>query len=82
MDNKIQPLPLGIALGASWAFYVFCLAIMAMFHWGTDIVAALGSLYLGYSASILGAFIGAVWAFFDGLVAGVVLAWLYNVIAT
>ena len=82
MDNKIQPLPLGIAIGVLWAIYVFCLAIFAMFHWGTAMVAVLGSLYIGYDASILGAIIGAVWAFIDGLVAGVIVGWIYNMVAT
>lgn len=82
MDNKIQPMPLGIAIGVLWAIYVFCLGIIAMFHWGTEMVAMLSSLYLGYSASILGAIIGAIWAFIDGLVAGVIVGWIYNMVAT
>jgi hypothetical protein len=79
--NKCQPLPLGVAIGVLWAIYVACLAITAMFGWGTALVAPLASLYIGYSASIIGAIIGAVWAFVDGFVAGVVVAWLYNLLA-
>jgi hypothetical protein len=58
------------------------LAITAMFGWGTALIAPLASLYIGYSASILGAIIGVIWAFIDGFVAGVVIAWIYNFIAT
>jgi hypothetical protein len=79
--NKFQPLALGVAIGVLWAFSVFCLAIMAMFGWGVAIVAALASLYIGYSASIAGAVIGAIWAFIDGFVAGAVIAWIYNLVA-
>ena len=79
--NKIQPVPLGIAVGVLWAAYVFCIGITAMFDWGAAIVDVLGSLYIGYSASVLGAIIGAIWAFVDGLVAGVIVAWLYNMVA-
>jgi hypothetical protein len=80
--NKCQPLGLGIAIGVLWALYVGCLAITAMFGWGTALIAPLASLYIGYSASILGAIIGVIWAFIDGFVAGVVIAWIYNFIAT
>jgi hypothetical protein len=79
--NKCQPLALGIAIGVVWALYVFCAAIMAMFGWGAALVTAIASLYIGYGASIAGAVIGAIWAFVDGFVAGVVIAWIYNIVA-
>ncbi len=81
MDNRIQPVPLGIAIGVLWAAYVFFAGIFAMFDWGVALVNVLGSFYLGYDGSILGAIIGAVWAFVDGLVAGAVIAWIYNMVA-
>ncbi len=79
--NKCQPIALGVAIGVLWAFYVSCLAIVAMFGWGTALVESLASLYIGYEASLIGALIGAVWAFVDGFIAGVVIAWVYNVVA-
>jgi len=33
---------------------------------------------VGYSATIVGILIGAVWGFIDAFIGGVVLAWLYN----
>ncbi len=79
--NKLQPVPLGLAFGVLWAVYVFCVGITAMFNWGGGIVEGLGTLYIGYAPSILGAFIGGVWAFVDGLVAGAIVAWIYNMTA-
>lgn len=79
--NKCQPLALGIAIGVLWAIYVFFAGIFATFGWGTALVTTLGSLYIGYAPSILGAIIGAIWALIDGFVAGVVIAWIYNMIA-
>ena len=79
--NKCQPLALGVAIGVLWAVYVFLLAIIAMFDWGTDMVRVLASLYIGYEASIIGAIIGAVWAFADGFIAGFVIAWIYNLVS-
>jgi hypothetical protein len=52
-----------------------------MFGWGNALVAALPSLYIGYGPSIVGAIVGAIWAFIDGFVAGPVVAWIYNALA-
>ena len=79
--NKIQPVAFGVAIGVIWAIYIFCAGITAMFGWGGALVQVMASLYIGYDASILGAIIGAIWAFVDGLVAGAVIAWIYNVVA-
>ncbi len=79
--NKCQPLALGIAIGVLWALYVFFAALFAMFGWGAALVETLGSFYVGYGPSIAGAIIGAIWAFVDGFVAGVVIAWIYNFVA-
>ncbi len=38
-------------------------------------------IYLGYSVSWGGAFIGLVWGFVDGLIGGALFAWLYNKLA-
>jgi hypothetical protein len=79
--NKCQPLPLGVAVGALWAFYVFFAGLFAMFGWGVALVNALGSFYIGYGPTVVGAVIGAVWAAIDGFVAGFVIAWIYNLLA-
>jgi hypothetical protein len=79
--SKCQPLALGVAIGVLWALYVFLAAIFAMFDWGVPVVEVLASLYIGYAASIGGAVVGAIWAFVDGFIAGVVIAWVYNMVA-
>lgn len=38
----------------------------------------LGRIYRGYNLTVAGSLIGAVWAFFDGLVGGAIFAWLYD----
>ena len=42
----------------------------------------LGHIYRGYSLTVAGSLIGAIWAFFDGLIGGAIFAWLYDVIST
>ncbi|MBU6142185.1 hypothetical protein KGO95_03685 [Patescibacteria group bacterium] len=83
MNTKCQPVALGVAIGALWASYVFLLvpAVMWFGGWGGGLIGPLGTLYLGYDLSLAGALIGAVWAFGDGFVAGVVIAWVYNKVA-
>jgi len=69
----------GLALGTAWAIGVVVLAAMAgLFGWGVPLAAVLQSLYLGYGPSFVGAIAGAVWAFVDGFIFGVLVAWLYN----
>ena len=79
--NRCQPIALGVAIGVLSAVYVFLAGIFAMFGWGETLVEVIGDFYIGYGASIAGSFIGAVWAFLDGFVAGYVIAWIYNRIA-
>jgi len=69
----------GLAIGVTSAVAVFFLGLMAAFFgWGVPVAVALSSLYIGYGPSFVGAIAGAVWAFVDGLIAGVLIAWFYN----
>ncbi len=79
--NKLSVNALGVAIGVLWAAYVFLCGIAALLGWGVALVEAFSSLYIGYGPSIVGAIIGAVWAFVDGYIAGVVIAWIYNKLA-
>lgn len=51
------------------------------FDGATGEVTLIGRLYRGYSISPMGSIIGLIWAFVDGLVAGAIFAWLYNLVA-
>ncbi|MDH3475155.1 MAG: bacteriophage holin [Rhodospirillales bacterium] len=69
----------GLALGVTSAIFVFLLGLAAaLLGWGVQMAVALSSLFIGYGPTFVGAIAGAVWAFVDGLVAGVLIAWLYN----
>ena len=69
----------GLAIGLTWAIFVFVLGLVAaLLGWGVGIAGALSTLYVGYEPSLIGAIAGAVWAFVNGLVAGVLIAWFYN----
>lgn len=69
---------LALALGLSWGVGVVLLGLAAWLGWGRALVEVLGSLYLGFGPHPLGSVIGGLWAFVDGAVCGIVIAWLYN----
>ncbi len=72
-------LSFGFALGLTWAILVFVLGVVAAWlGWGVPVAAALASLYIGFNPSFVGSVAGAVWAFVNGLVAGLLIAWFYN----
>jgi hypothetical protein len=76
---KLDAIKFGLTCGIVWAGGVLCLGLLSsLFNWGTPMVKALGSLYLGYKASPLGISVGTLWAFVDGGVGGLVIALVYN----
>jgi hypothetical protein len=76
--NKLNPIGLGLSLGVVWAFCTLLTGWTAMIGWGKAFVKVMSSIYIGYQASFMGAIIGAVWAFIDLCIAGIVVAFLYN----
>lgn len=57
---------------------VFLMALLAMIGYGKQIVSVIGSVYIGYDASIVGAILGLVYGFVDGLIGLYIFAILYN----
>lgn len=84
MDEKqtvarLHPFALGMSLGVIWSLSTFIMALFVMgFEYGQGFVSGMSNLYIGYEASLLGAFIGMIWGFIDAFVGGFLIAWLYN----
>ena len=72
----------GLTCGLIWGLGLFLLTwwIIA-FEGATGEVPMIGRLYRGYSITPTGSLIGLVWAFLDGLIGGLIFAWLYNLLA-
>ncbi len=69
----------GLALAVVSAGFTFLLGLMAAFFgWGVELAQVMSSLYIGFSPTFVGTIAGAVWAFADGFVFGILVAWLYN----
>lgn len=77
--NKLDIKAFGLATGILWSFYILCVGLLAsQFQIGTRLVEMFGAFYVGYKPTLLGSLLGAMWSFVDGLVGGIVFAWLYN----
>jgi hypothetical protein len=79
---KLDVKAFGLTCGLVWGVGLLCLTWwLIAFDGATGEMTFIGRLYRGYSVSAAGSVIGMIWGFVDGLVGGVVFAWLYNVIA-
>lgn len=77
--KKMNVKALGLALGITWGLGMLILGLgAAWFDLWSGWMAMMGEAYVGFDATIGGAIIGFVWGFIDGLIGGVVIAWLYN----
>ncbi len=66
-------------MGEFYGHFTYCLqAGDPYLDGGTTFVSAFSNLYIGYGPTFVGGIIGAVWGFFDGAVAGAVIALVYN----
>jgi hypothetical protein len=78
---KLNVKALAFSLAITWAFTMLCLGWVSMFGWGYEAMDVAASFYIGYGPTFEGGLIGAVWGFFDGLIGGAIIGWLYNWIA-
>ncbi len=75
LNPKAFGLALGILCAVSMVFFSLWVILMGT---GQELVDLTALFYFGYSTTITGMFLGAIYGFIDGFVGGFVLAWLYN----
>jgi len=82
MYTQLNAKAMGLTLGIVTFFsMVLCGLLALFFDIGTTWVNLVGEYYIGYSATLTGSLIGGVWGFFDGLIGGFIVCWLYNKIS-
>jgi len=77
--NKLSAVNFGLAVGITFAIGALFLGLTSwLFGYGNAWVELIGTVYIGYSATLLGTIIGTIYAFVDGFIGGIVIAWIYN----
>jgi len=76
--QKLNVKSFALAWGISFGIYFIFIGWVAALGWGDKIVELISSFYIGYAPTFLGGIIGGVWAFFDGLIGGAIIAFVYN----
>ena len=79
--QQINKTALGLALGICWGASVVLTTVWGMVVGGGEILEFLSKFYIGYSVSLVGAFVGFIYGFIDGFIYGFFLAWFYNLFA-
>ena len=76
---KLNIKALGLAGGIVWGLSIFLLTwwFLIIGKPGTTL-ERLDAVYLGYSVTWYGSFIGLVWGFIDAFIVCAAFAWLYN----
>ena len=80
--DRLDVKALALGGGVLWGFYMLSVGWSAwLWGWGADFVATMSSVYIGFTPTFLGGIVGAIWGFFDGAIAGAIIAWVYNAVA-
>jgi hypothetical protein len=78
-SRRINVVNLGVAVGATAGLFTLFFGLFASITGSaSDLVRALSEIYIGYDTTLIGSFAGALWAFVDGYIGGVIIASLYN----
>jgi hypothetical protein len=76
---KLNVKSFALTCGLFWGVGLFLITWWVIaFDGMTGEATMLGRIYRGYNLSALGSLVGLIWAFADGLIGGLIFAWLYN----
>jgi len=79
---KLDTRAFGMALGIVWGGVTFLLGLLdMMYFWGNSWGRVMTTIYVGYTPTIIGSIIGAVWGFVYASVLGFAVALMYNRLA-
>lgn len=76
---KLNVKALGLSLGILWGVSLLLLTwLFLIIGQPGNTLSKLSAVYVGYSVSWFGGFVGLIWGFVDGFIGGALIAWLYN----
>jgi len=80
---KLDVKAFGLALGITWGLAMLVLGVIDIFTtWGDVWGSIMSTIYLGYTPTLVGSIIGGLWGFCDAGIGGVIIAMVYNKLAT
>lgn len=76
----LNPKALGMSGGLLWGIGMFVMTFVGMVfpEYAGEFYSFMMSVYPGYEVSVMGAFVGLVYGFFDAGIGLFVFGWLYN----
>jgi hypothetical protein len=78
-DVMLNQKAFGLAGGVLWGGAIGVLTIISLLTgYATPLFSLISSVYLGFSVSVQGIFIGVIYGFIDAFVGCYIFAWLYN----
>jgi len=81
-DKCLNKWALGLAMGVLWGLSVLLMGVLALtIGYGAGFVQAVGTVYIGYKATLIGILIGTGLSFVDGFIGGFLIALFYNCFA-
>lgn len=75
---RLSVMGLGLAGGIFWGLSVLISGWCAVFGKCLAFVNMMASIYVGFEPTFIGAIVGGIWGFFNGLLAGLIFAFFYN----
>ncbi|HUX32558.1 MAG TPA: bacteriophage holin [Gemmatimonadaceae bacterium] len=76
---KLNVKAFGMACGLMWGLTLFIATWWVIMRTGASgSPTMIGRVYIGYTVSTVGSFIGLAWGLVDGWIGGMIFAWLYN----
>lgn len=79
---KLSPKALGLTLGIFYGLCIFISTLLAVYTgYLTHLTELLIGVYPYYELTLQGAVAGLVWGFVDGMIGGLIVAWIYNAFA-
>ena len=75
---RFSVLGLGLSIGCFWGLSMIVSGWAAIFGWANRFVDVMASIYIGYEPTFIGAIVGGIWGFADGFLAGIIVAFFYN----
>ena len=79
---KLSPKALGLAFGITCGLGIAVMTLLTLY---TGYLQQLTDLLIGiypyYEISLTGVVAGLVWGFIDGMIGGLIVAWIYNAFA-